>query len=103
MFMQRIGARCETVDYENRIRRKVRKLGRAGCHECCSTSPVRSSLENRPKSTWRRNDGRAVPPKTMTVLIVEDEPLVRLGAVAIIEDAGYDAISASNAGRGHSP
>lgn len=31
------------------------------------------------------------------VLIVEDEPLVRLFAVEIVEDAGYDAVEASNA------
>src|SRR4051794_19003850 len=39
----------------------------------------------------------AVPPNRKTVLIVEDESPVRLSAVAMIEDPGYDAISASNA------
>ena len=35
--------------------------------------------------------------KTPAVLIVEDEPLVRLDAVRAIEDAGYEAIEAANA------
>jgi CheY-like chemotaxis protein len=35
--------------------------------------------------------------KTPAILIVEDEPLVRLGAVKIIEDAGFEVIEAANA------
>jgi DNA-binding NtrC family response regulator len=35
--------------------------------------------------------------KTPAVLIVEDEPLVRLGAVRAIEDAGFEVIEAANA------
>jgi len=31
------------------------------------------------------------------VLVVEDEPIIRLDAVMVIEDAGYDVIEASNA------
>ena len=34
---------------------------------------------------------------TWTVLVVEDEPIIRMNAVAMIEDAGYDVIEASNA------
>jgi CheY-like chemotaxis protein len=37
---------------------------------------------------------RAKPP---AVLIVEDEPLVRLCAVQIVEDAGYEVVEAANA------
>ena len=37
---------------------------------------------------------RAKPP---AVLIVEDEPLVRLCAVHIVEDAGYEVVEAANA------
>jgi CheY-like chemotaxis protein len=33
----------------------------------------------------------------MKVLVVEDEPLIRLGMVSSIEDAGYVVIEASNA------
>ncbi|HZY68034.1 MAG TPA: response regulator [Devosia sp.] len=33
----------------------------------------------------------------MKVLVVEDEPIIRLGLVSSIEDAGYDVIEASNA------
>jgi CheY-like chemotaxis protein len=33
----------------------------------------------------------------MKVLVVEDEPIIRLGMVSSIEDAGYDVIEASNA------
>jgi CheY-like chemotaxis protein len=35
--------------------------------------------------------------KAAIVLIVEDEPLVRLFAVEIVEDAGFDVITAANA------
>lgn len=31
------------------------------------------------------------------VLVVEDEPVIRMNAVSIIEDAGYDVVEASNA------
>jgi CheY-like chemotaxis protein len=31
------------------------------------------------------------------VLIVEDHPLIRMGAVQLVEDAGYEAIEAQNA------
>lgn len=34
---------------------------------------------------------------TKLVLIVEDEPIIRMNAVAIVEDAGYDVVEASNA------
>ena len=33
----------------------------------------------------------------MKVLVVEDEPIIRLGMVSSIEDAGYAVIEASNA------
>lgn len=32
-----------------------------------------------------------------TILIVEDEPLIRMSAVDLVEDAGYRALEASNA------
>ena len=35
--------------------------------------------------------------KIQAVLIVEDEPLVRMGAVNIIEDAGFEVIEAASA------
>lgn len=35
--------------------------------------------------------------KTAAILIVEDEPLVRLGAARTIEDAGFEVIEAANA------
>jgi CheY-like chemotaxis protein len=31
------------------------------------------------------------------VLVVEDEPIIRMNTVGIIEDAGYDVVEASNA------
>ena len=33
----------------------------------------------------------------MNILVVEDEPLIRLGVVSMLEDAGYTAYEASNA------
>ncbi len=33
----------------------------------------------------------------MKILVVEDEPIIRLGMVSSIEDAGYDVVEASNA------
>jgi|HubBroStandDraft_1064217.scaffolds.fasta_scaffold344046_1 CheY-like chemotaxis protein len=41
----------------------------------------------------RLQDGKKIP----AVLIVEDEPLVRLGAVKIIEDGGFEVIEAASA------
>jgi CheY-like chemotaxis protein len=34
---------------------------------------------------------------TILVLVVEDEPVICMNAVAVIEDAGYDVVEASNA------
>ncbi|PZO01444.1 MAG: hypothetical protein DCF30_07350 [Hyphomicrobiales bacterium] len=36
-------------------------------------------------------------PPRLTVLVVEDEPLIRMNAILTIEDAGYNVIEASNA------
>jgi CheY-like chemotaxis protein len=33
----------------------------------------------------------------MKVMVVEDEPLIRLGLVSAIEDAGYEVVDAANA------
>ena len=35
----------------------------------------------------------------VTVLVVEDEPLLRMDAVDMVEDAGFDCIAAANAGQ----
>jgi CheY-like chemotaxis protein len=40
--------------------------------------------------------GSAKPPLPI-VLVVEDEPVLRIHAVMVVEDAGFDAIEASNA------
>jgi DNA-binding NtrC family response regulator len=40
---------------------------------------------------------RTTPGSRPTVLVVEDEALARLNAVAIVEAAGFEAVSASNA------
>jgi CheY-like chemotaxis protein len=37
-----------------------------------------------------------MPPRAC-VLIVDDEPLIRLGAVTLFSDAGYDVLEAANA------
>lgn len=37
------------------------------------------------------------PAARPVVLVVEDEPLLRLDAVALVEDAGYEAVEAGNA------
>ncbi len=41
----------------------------------------------------RRESGVDKP----VVLVVEDEPLIRLNAVAMIEEAGYEVVEAANA------
>lgn len=41
--------------------------------------------------------GLTRPLAPSTVLVVEDEPLLRLHAVALIEDAGIDVVEAGNA------
>ena len=33
----------------------------------------------------------------MKILVVEDEPLIRLGLASLVEEAGYDVIEAANA------
>ncbi len=38
-----------------------------------------------------------VPPRRPLVLVVEDEPLLRLHALDVIEDAGFDVIEARDA------
>ena len=40
---------------------------------------------------------RTIPGSRLTVLVVDDEALVRLNAVDIVEAAGFEAVSASNA------
>ena len=35
--------------------------------------------------------------QTVTVLVVEDEPLIRIGAVDLVEDLGFETIEASSA------
>jgi len=37
------------------------------------------------------------PPATAIILVVEDEPIIRLAAVDLVEEAGYIAVEASNA------
>jgi CheY-like chemotaxis protein len=34
----------------------------------------------------------------MKILVVEDEPLIRLGIASLVEEAGYEVIEAANAG-----
>src|SRR3954468_14613146 len=41
--------------------------------------------------------GRAVPGQRHVVLVVEDENLVRMSALDMVEEAGFEAIAASNA------
>jgi CheY-like chemotaxis protein len=40
---------------------------------------------------------RAIPGQRPVVLVVEDENLVRMNALDMVEDAGFEAIAASNA------
>ncbi len=41
--------------------------------------------------------GRGVPGERQIVLVVEDESLIRMNAIAIVEEAGFQAIAASDA------
>ena len=41
--------------------------------------------------------GRAVPGQRPVVLVVEDESLVRMSAMSMVEEAGFEAIAASDA------
>jgi two-component system, response regulator PdtaR len=41
--------------------------------------------------------GRAVPGQRQVVLVVEDESLIRMNATAMVEEAGFEAIAASDA------
>lgn len=42
-------------------------------------------------------DDRTAPPTGPLVLVVEDEPILRMAAVQLIEDAGYQAVEAADA------
>lgn len=46
-----------------------------------------------------KNDGASMSrvDSRVVVLVVEDEPLIRLNAVAMIEDAGFEVLEAANA------
>lgn len=39
----------------------------------------------------------AAPQRRPIVLVVEDEPIIRMDAVAMVEDAGFEVIEAANA------
>lgn len=41
--------------------------------------------------------GQSTPPKKQIVLVVEDEPLLRMMAIDLVEDAGFEAIEAADA------
>src|ERR1044071_1119629 len=41
--------------------------------------------------------GRAAPAQRPVVLVVEDESLIRMNAMAMVEEAGFEAIAASDA------
>ncbi len=41
--------------------------------------------------------GQANAPKKQVVLVVEDEPLLRLMAIDLVEDAGFEAVEARDA------
>jgi len=41
--------------------------------------------------------GSPTPPNKKVVLVVEDEPLLRMMAMDLVEDAGFDVVEATNA------
>ena len=41
--------------------------------------------------------GESTPPKAPVVLVVEDEPVQRMMAVDVVEEAGFEAVEARNA------
>lgn len=41
--------------------------------------------------------GQSTPIKREIVLVVEDEPLLRMAAIDMVEDAGFDVVEATNA------
>lgn len=40
--------------------------------------------------------GQSQPLKRLPVLVVEDEPILRLDAVSMVEDAGFEAVVAES-------
>jgi CheY-like chemotaxis protein len=54
-------------------------------------------LEKRLKEALTSQSSPKVPGYRPVVLIVEDEALTRVGAVAMVEDAGFHAIGVTNA------
>ncbi|CAN7411702.1 response regulator [Neorhizobium sp. LjRoot104] len=41
--------------------------------------------------------GRSTPPRKQVVLVVEDEPLLRMMAMDLVEEAGFQAVEAADA------
>ena len=41
--------------------------------------------------------GRSKPPAKPVILVVEDEPLLRMTAIDMVEDAGFEAVEAAGA------
>ena len=41
--------------------------------------------------------GQSIPPARPVVLVVEDEPILRMMAVDVVEDAGFEAVEATDA------
>jgi two-component system, response regulator PdtaR len=48
-----------------------------------------------PKPVGRKVESSKNPPRL--ILVVEDHPLIRMGAIQLIEEAGYEAVEASTA------
>lgn len=44
-----------------------------------------------------RRDAGSSNVATRVVLVVEDHPIIRMGAIQLIEEAGYEAVAATNA------
>jgi CheY-like chemotaxis protein len=81
------GARREAVAHSGDIRNLLRN----------DSSSPQLAVESPKRIPWGERmlgkDGLKMP----AVLIVEDEPLIRMGAVEIIEDAGFEVIEAPGA------
>ena len=88
----------------------VRKLADPiGSRGLCEQSPERGSggiAADRPKIVdCRQLDVRTALLSSdlgrcrafMKILVVEDEPLIRLGLASVIEEAGYEVVEAANA------
>lgn len=56
--------------------------------------PPRHFTKSKKRRAYPHDMGQSKPLKRWPVLVVEDEPILRLDAISMVEDAGFEAVEA---------